>query len=47
MWNFLTAHKDKTITGASPKTGIVFKQIPQPETKEAAEQLLNQIEDYE
>jgi len=45
IWNSLTVHKDKTITGASPKSGIVFKQIPQPTTIEDANLLLNQIED--
>jgi hypothetical protein len=45
IWNSLTVHKDKTITGASPKSGIVFKQIPQPTTIEEAEKLLKQIED--
>lgn len=44
IWNSLTVHADKTITGASPKSGIVFKQISQPITKEEAEQLLSQIE---
>ncbi|REC74519.1 hypothetical protein [Chryseobacterium rhizosphaerae] len=24
-WNSLTVHKDKTITGTSPKNGLVFK----------------------
>jgi len=43
-WNSLTIHKDKTITGASPKNGLVFKQIEQPKTKEEAETLLHQIE---
>ena len=47
IWNSLTVHKDKTIAGASPKNGIVFKQIPQPATKEDAKELLNQIEVYE
>ncbi|NML70041.1 hypothetical protein HHL23_09530 [Chryseobacterium sp. RP-3-3] len=47
IWNSLTVHKDKTITGASPKNGIVFKQIPQPETIEDANLLLQKIEDYE
>lgn len=46
VWNSLTVHKDKTITGASPKSGIVFKQIPQPTTIEDANLLLNQIEEY-
>ncbi len=46
IWNSLTVHADKTITGASPKTGIVFKQRPQPTTIEEAEQLLTQIEEY-
>jgi hypothetical protein len=44
IWNSLTVHKDKPITGASPKNGIEFKQAPQSATKEEAEQLLNQIE---
>lgn len=44
IWNSLTVHKDKTITGASPKSGIVFKQIPQPTTIEDANLLLQQIE---
>lgn len=46
VWNSLTVHKDKTITGASPKSGIVFKQIPQPTTIEDANLLLNKIEEY-
>lgn len=46
IWNSLTVHKDKTITGASPKNGIVFKQIPQPSTIEDADLLLKQIEEY-
>ncbi|WP_284459535.1 hypothetical protein [Chryseobacterium sp.] len=46
IWNSLTVHKDKTITGASPKSGIVFKQIPQPITIEDANILLHQIEDF-
>lgn len=45
IWSSLTVHKDKTITGASPKSGIVFKQIPQPTTIEDANLLLKQIED--
>lgn len=45
IWNSLTVHKDKTITGASPKSGIVFKQIPQPTTIEDANLLLKQIEE--
>lgn len=45
IFNSLTVHADKTITGASPKSGIVFKQISQPTTKEEAEQLLTQIEE--
>lgn len=44
IFNSLTVHADKTITGASPKSGIVFKQISQPATKEEAERLLSQIE---
>lgn len=44
-WNSLTVHKDKTITGASPKIGLVFKQQPQPKTKLEAEHLLTQIEE--
>lgn len=39
-WNSLTVHKDITITGASPKNGLVFKQIPQPSTIEDANHLL-------
>lgn len=46
IWNSLTVHKDKTITGASPKDGLVFKQIPQPTTNEEANHLLKQIEDF-
>ncbi|WP_061084565.1 hypothetical protein [Chryseobacterium indologenes] len=46
IWNSLTVHKDKTITGASPKDGLVFKQIPQPTTIEDADLLLKQIEEY-
>jgi len=45
-WNSLTVHKDITITGASPKSGIAFNQIPQPNTKEDADLLLKQIEDF-
>jgi len=45
VWNSLTVHKDKKITGASPKSGLVFKQIEQPKTKEEAEELLVQIEE--
>ncbi|WP_080779561.1 hypothetical protein [Chryseobacterium phocaeense] len=44
IWNSLTVHKDKTITGASPKTGIIFKQIVQPSTKQDAEVILCRIE---
>ncbi len=46
IWNSLTVHKDKTITGASPKNGLVFKQHSQPTTNEEANHLLKQIEDY-
>lgn len=46
IWNSLTVHKDKTITGASPKYGIVFKQIPQPTTPEDANLLLQKIEEF-
>lgn len=46
IWNSLTVHKDKTITGASPKDGLVFKQIPQPTNNEDADLLLKQIEDF-
>lgn len=46
IWNSLTVHKDKTITGASPKNGIVFKQIPQPTTIEDVNLLLSQIEEF-
>lgn len=46
IWNSLTVHKNKTITGASPKSGIVFKQIPQPTTLEDANLLLKQIEEF-
>lgn len=46
IWNSLTVHKDKTITGASPKNGIAFKQIPQPLNVEDANLLLKQIEEY-
>jgi hypothetical protein len=46
IWKSLTVHKDKTITGASPKHGIVFKQIPQPKGKENADHLLKQIEEF-
>ncbi|ASK29737.1 hypothetical protein CEY12_06285 [Chryseobacterium sp. T16E-39] len=45
IWNSLTVHKDKTITGASPKNGIEFKQIPQPVTIEDANLLLQKIEE--
>jgi len=44
IWNSLTVHKDKTITGASPKSGIIFKQIVQPTTKKDAEVILGRIE---
>jgi len=44
IWNSLTVHKDKTITGASPKGGLVFKQQPQPKTKDEADLLLKKIE---
>jgi len=44
IWNSLTVHKDKTITGASPKDGIMFKEQPQPTTLEQAEIILSQIE---
>lgn len=43
IWNSLTVHKDKTITGASPKNGLLFKNIPQPKTKEEANLLLLKI----
>lgn len=46
IWNSLTVHKDKTITGASPKNGLVFKQIEHPKTKEEAETLLQKIEEF-
>jgi hypothetical protein len=46
IWNSLTVHKDNTITGASPKSGIVFKQIAQPTTIEDANLLLKQIEEF-
>lgn len=46
IWNSLTVHKDKTITGASPKDGLVFKQIPQPTAIEDADLLLKRIEEY-
>ncbi|MFP3835345.1 hypothetical protein [Chryseobacterium sp. SIMBA_028] len=46
IWNSLTVHKDKTITGASPKSGIVFKQIFQPETIEDANLRLKQIQEF-
>jgi hypothetical protein len=46
IWNSLTVHKDKTITGASPKSGIVFKKIPQPANTEDANLLLSQIEEF-
>lgn len=45
IWNSLTVHKDKTITGASPKSGLVFKQIEQPKTEEEATELLDKIEE--
>lgn len=45
-WNSLTVHKDKTITGTSPKNGLVFKQIEHPNTKEEAETLLQKIEEF-
>ncbi|MFZ4929046.1 hypothetical protein [Chryseobacterium sp. Mn2064] len=46
IWNSLTVHNDKTITGASPKDGLVFKQIPQPTKIEDADLLLKQIEEF-
>lgn len=46
IWNSLTVHKDKTISGASPKSGILFKQMPQPLKVKDANLLLKQIEDY-
>lgn len=46
IWNSLTVNKDKTITGASPKNGLAFKQIPQPLNVEDANHLLRQIEDH-
>ncbi|MDQ1859017.1 hypothetical protein [Chryseobacterium sp. WLY505] len=45
IWNSLTVHKDKTVTGASPKNGLVFKQYPQPSNNEEANHLLKQIEE--
>lgn len=45
-WNSLTVHKDKTITAASPKNGLVFKQVEQPKTKEESETLLQKIEEF-
>ncbi len=45
-WNSLTVHKDKTITGASPKDGLVFKQQPQPKTYKEANLLVNKIEEF-
>lgn len=45
-WNSLTVHKDKTITSASPKTGLVFKQKPQPINEEEGQKILNQIEEF-
>lgn len=44
--NSLTVHKDKTITGTSPKDGLMFKQIAQPTTKEDADILLQKIEEF-
>lgn len=46
IWNSLTVHKDKTITGASPKDGLVFKNIPQPKTKDDTDILLKKIEEF-
>lgn len=46
IWNCITFHKDKTISGASPKNGLLFKNIPQPKTKEDASLLLKQIEEF-
>lgn len=46
IWNSLTVHMDKTITGASPKNGLVFKQQQQPKSIEEANPLLKQIEGY-
>lgn len=45
IWNSLTVHKNKTITGASPKSGIVFKEIEQPKTIEDTNLLLQKIEE--
>ncbi|KAA0126456.1 hypothetical protein FY557_17555 [Chryseobacterium sp. SN22] len=45
IWNSLTVHADKTITGASPKSGLVFKQRPQPASAEDAANLLKLIEE--
>lgn len=45
IWNSLTVHGDKTITGASPKSGLVFKQRPQPASAEEAADLLKLIEE--
>lgn len=46
IWNSLTVHENKTITGASASAGIVFKEIPQPKTIEDAEVLIKKIEEY-
>ena len=45
IWNSLTVHADKTITGASPKSGLVFKQRTQPASAEEAADLLKLIEE--
>lgn len=45
IWNSLTVQKDKTITGASPKSGLAFKQRPQPTSVEEAVDLMKLIEE--
>lgn len=45
IWNSLTVHKDKTITGASPKNGIVFELMRQPTNKDETVRILQLIEE--
>lgn len=46
IWNSLTVHENKTITGASASSGIVFTEIPQPKNKDEAHELIKKIEEY-
>ena len=46
IWNSLTVHKDKTITGANPYTNdIKFIRREQPTTIEEAKLLIKEIEE--